>query len=118
MNDERRRGPLAALVAFGLLAMTVSEIVEGEELAECATTPTTVNVVMYESRGALSAAYRKITGERPFNLSGFATMNTRTGVKTLHVRVIKDRRDTARLATLGHELMHALCGDWHPDTPE
>lgn len=87
------------------------------EFSACMAKPATITVVMYNNRGSLTRQYKRLSGERVFNLRGFTTLNNRTGIYTLHVLMIDSPRSPA-LETLGHELTHALCGDWHPDVPE
>lgn len=49
-------------------------------------------------------------------VEGFAIYNTVTGLHTLFILKIRGQTDSRRIETLGHELMHSFCGDWHPRT--
>lgn len=84
-----------------------------DALVECSTEVQTVNVTMYTSENQMRAMYAKLGARWPSKgLRGFATYNTRTKVHTLHVLRISGT-NSKHLKTLGHELLHALCGDWH-----
>ena len=77
-----------------------------------------VHVVTYENEGALLAAFKKINPDteltREDKMQGFATYRPRIQLHTLHVLKIRGQNDHDRIETLGHELMHSFCGDWHP----
>ena len=47
--------------------------------------------------------------------NGFATKvrTTEREYYVLHVPVVRHERDKRRIETLGHELLHAICGAWH-----
>lgn len=47
-------------------------------------------------------------------VEGFAIYNKSTGLHTLFILKIRGQNDSRRIETLGHELMHSFCGDWHP----
>lgn len=47
-------------------------------------------------------------------VEGFAIHNKTTGLHTLFILEIRGQADSRRIETLGHELMHSFCGDWHP----
>ena len=47
-------------------------------------------------------------------VEGFAIYNKTTGLHTLFILEIRGQSDSRRIETLGHELMHSFCGDWHP----
>lgn len=47
-------------------------------------------------------------------LLGFATKVTGTNRHALYVTEPRGQRDRAGIETWGHELMHAICGAWHP----
>ncbi len=83
-------------------------------------TPITLTVVEYDSEKEIVAQweyYKKIKMPEGAKLEGFETINTRTGLHTLHVLKIRGQKDTRRIETLGHELMHSFCGAWHPSYP-
>lgn len=77
-----------------------------------------VHVVTYENEGALLKAWKEINPDteltREDRLQGFATYKPRLQLHTLHVLRIRGQNDSMRIETLGHELMHSYCGDWHP----
>jgi hypothetical protein len=88
---------------------------------ECTwSTPTTLTVVEYDSTKELATQWEFYKQQKlPDNaqLEGFATYNTRTQIHTLHILKIRGQKDSRRIETLGHELMHSFCGDWHPPYP-
>ena len=49
-------------------------------------------------------------------VEGFAIHNKTTGLHTLFILKIRGQNDSRRIETLGHELLHSFCGDWHPRT--
>jgi hypothetical protein len=49
-------------------------------------------------------------------VEGFAIYNKTTKIHTLFILKIRGQKDSRRIETLGHELMHSFCGDWHPRT--
>ena len=51
---------------------------------------------------------------REDKMQGFATYRPRLQLHTLHVLKIRGQNDHDRIETIGHELMHSYCGDWHP----
>jgi len=82
--------------------------------------PIVVRIVTYASQAALAAKYRALVpaarrielSRREALVSGFAT---REGdVHTLHVLAGDWEGHRRQLAVLGHELLHAFCGRWHP----
>lgn len=77
-----------------------------------------VHVVTYENESALLKAWKEINPDteltREDRLQGFATYKPRIQLHTLHVLRIRGQNDSMRIETLGHELMHSYCGDWHP----
>lgn len=77
-----------------------------------------VHVVTYENEGALLKAFKEINPDteltREDRLQGFATYQPRIQLHTLHVLRIRGQNDSMRIETLGHELMHSYCQDWHP----
>lgn len=77
-----------------------------------------VHVVTYDNKGALLKAFKEINPDteltREDNLTGFATYRPRIQLHTLHVLTIRGQNDQDRIETIGHELMHSVCGDWHP----
>jgi hypothetical protein len=93
----------------------------GAEPEACAfDEPIAVRIVTYPSRAALAHRYRtlvsagqrmKLMRREPL-LHGFATLEG--DVHTLHVLEADWERRDSNLAVLGHELLHAFCGAWHP----
>jgi|SRR5210317_396809 len=79
-----------------------------------------VHVVTYENENALLKAFKEINPEtkvtRENEMQGFATYQPRIQLHTLHVLKIRGQNDKYRIETLGHELMHSYCVDWHPRT--
>lgn len=77
-----------------------------------------VNVISYDSKSALLNAFKEINPDtdltREDGMTGFATYRPRIKLHTLHVLQIRGQNDHDRIETIGHELMHSLCGDWHP----
>ena len=77
-----------------------------------------VHVIEYETESELLAAFKKINPDteltRDDNMLGFATYRPRAQLHTLHVLKIRGQNDSNRIETIGHELMHSFCGDWHP----
>ena len=77
----------------------------------------TVGFAVYTSESDLRSAYEFLSKARLLETSyvkGFATMNTRTGKHTLHFQEPRGQNDHDRIETIGHELMHPVCGPWHP----
>jgi hypothetical protein len=77
-----------------------------------------VHVVTYENESALLKAFKEINPEteltRENRMQGFATYRPRIQLHTLHVLKIRGQNDHDRIETLGHELIHSFCGEWHP----
>ena len=51
--------------------------------------------------------------ERRDALLGFATQVKGTNRHSIYVEMPKGQNDSNTIETWGHELMHAICGDWH-----
>lgn len=81
------------------LKVDVNECLQGE--------PVMVQVAVYPGS-------RKVKHPTLGDLGGFATYNTRTKVHTLHIPQITHITDKD-IKTLGHELIHAFCLDWHDE---
>lgn len=97
-----------------LLLSTVAYAGDDDRLVQCAAEPEMVAVKFYPSRKALVKAYRAIVKQADAPaVEGFTTYSNKTGINTLHVLVISKQSDRGRLRTLGHELLHAVCNDWH-----
>jgi len=95
---------------------------EGPPLtSECNySTPITLTVIEYETERELASQweyYKQMKLPDGGRIEGFATYNTRTQLHTLHVLKIRGQKDSRRIETIGHELMHSFCGDWHPPVP-
>lgn len=115
------------LIAFGIVMFMVyfmsgCEQPKGPPLeTECNySIPITLTVVEYEYPKELAAQWEFYSKQKlPDNagIEGFATHNTRTDIHTLHILKIRGQKDSRRIETLGHELLHSFCGDWHPPYP-
>ena len=77
-----------------------------------------VNIVAYNTEGELRRYWESVNPGQELpkdaTVKGLATYNTRTKVHTLHVMAIRGQNDHDRIETIGHELMHSFCGEWHP----
>lgn len=82
--------------------------------------PIALNVVVYSTEGELRRYWELVNPGQNLpqgaEVKGLATYNTRTKIHTLHLMPIRGQNDHDRIETLGHELMHSFCGDWHPRT--
>lgn len=110
------------LVAMFLLVMGGCEKVTGPPLeTECKyDTPISLMVIEYDTQPQINAAWEFYTRDKlpkASNIGGFATYNRAVQIHTLHVLKIRGQKDSHRIETLGHELMHSFCGDWHPRHP-
>lgn len=80
--------------------------------------PVALNVVVYPTEDALRKYWNSLHPGQELpagaTVKGLATYNTRTKIHTLHVMPIRGQNDHDRIETLGHEMMHSFCGDWHP----
>lgn len=130
MEIDYRKLMLSAIIILVFVAiLMVSSALTGCEQkqvgppleTECDySTPITLTVVEYDDERELVAQweyFKKMKLPANSKLEGFETINTRTGLHTLHVLKIRGQRDTRRIETLGHELMHSFCGKWHPPYP-
>lgn len=106
-----------AWVTLAALGLASSSALAGN-LTECGAEVRTITVKMYSTPLAIRQAYQELTHIRPQGLKGFATYNNRTEVHTLHVLLIAGIKSGRQIQTLGHELLHALCGDWHPEVQD
>jgi hypothetical protein len=112
----------AMTAAFGLFMLNGCEPKQsyGPPLAsECKfEQPLAVNVVVYNTEGELRRYWETLHPGQDLpqgaEVKGLATYNTRTKVHTLHLMPIRGQNDHDRIETIGHELMHSFCGDWHP----
>lgn len=114
-----------AVLAFGLLASCSPEAGRGVKgTIDRVGEPITVTVTLYENRADLNRAYIRLTGEREYRgeLWGFARWNEWKGTEpegseytcSIHSFAPRNRDDNAVL-TLGHELLHCLYGEYHPE---
>lgn len=80
--------------------------------------PISLNVVELEEREMRQKWEYYNRQKLPDNakVEGFAIYNKVTGLHTLFILKIRGQTDSRRIETLGHELMHSFCGDWHPRT--
>ena len=82
-------------------------------------TPISLMVIEYDTQAELDAKweyYNRTQLPDSAHAEGFATYNLVTQQHVLHVLKIRGQNDSRRIETLGHELMHSFCGDWHPRT--
>jgi hypothetical protein len=79
-------------------------------------TPLSVNVVVLDDKTMREKWEYYNRQELPdgAKVEGFAIYNKVTGLHTLFVLEIRGQGDSRRIETIGHELMHSFCGDWHP----
>jgi hypothetical protein len=101
---------LVIILMLGKPAHAGGELVTDECLAE----PRMVNVKFYRNKQALRAGFERLSGFKSGDATGFTTYNTRTEVFTLHAvrgRIKKSKGHSV----LGHEVLHALCGQWHSE---
>ena len=79
-----------------------------------------VNVIQYDTYRDVLNAFKKINPDTELSddtrMAGFATYKPRIQLHTLHILKIRGQNDHDRIETLGHELMHSYCVDWHPRT--
>ena len=111
-------------VLLWLLLLAGCEPTEGPELlSDCnfkleESAIIAVHVISYDSKSDLLKAFKEINPDteltREDNLSGFATYRPRIQLHTLHILTIRGQNDHDRIETIGHELMHSFCQDWHP----
>lgn len=111
-------------VFFWLLFLAGCEPTGGPELLnDCDTKLTnseiiSVHVIQYDTTSDLLKRFKEINPDteltRDDRMTGFATYRPRINLHTLHVLKIRGQNDDDRIETLGHELMHSFCGDWHP----
>ena len=86
-------------------------------LTECTfNTPLTVNIVELNEKEMREKweYYNRTKLPEGAEAEGFAIYNKATGLHTLFVLEIRGQNDSRRIETIGHELMHSFCGDWHP----
>lgn len=106
------------IIALAFFATTAcAERIDVDECAQDGTR--VVQIRFFDSDRALARAYEQKTGRRaPAGLEGFATRERWRGrgwtreVNVLHVKRITSLRDRD-METLGHELLHAFCVDYH-----
>lgn len=106
------------LAVFG--ALTGCEPRQGPPLeTECRfSNPISVNVVELDERQMREKweYYNRQKLPEGAIVKGFAIHNKATGLHTLFILKIRGQNDHDRIETIGHELMHSFCGDWHPRT--
>lgn len=107
------------ILFFLVLALSGCEKASGPPLqTECTfETPLTVSVIEYATESELAQKweyYNRTKLPEGAEAKGFATYNLVTKTHTLHVMKIRGQNDADRIQTIGHELMHSFCGDWHP----
>lgn len=81
---------------------------------DCLSTPQLVSVKLYDTAGEVRAAFQQLSGKTDPYVEGFTTYNTRTQVYTLHAKRGVIRKASGH-GTLGHEVLHAVCGRWHTE---
>jgi len=108
---------LVALFVILLLsgcASSPSSAPRNAKFGDCIETTITVTVVPYDWERALNRAYKRVSGnEKTVDVEGFATAKRDLSEHRLHVMRPNMRESSPELNALGHELMHAVCGDWH-----
>lgn len=109
-----------AVITLSLFLASCEQPVGPPLETECKySTPVSVYVVEYDTQSAIDDKweyYNRTDLPEGAHAKGFATYNLVTQVHTLHVLKIRGQNDHDRIETLGHELMHSFCGDWHPRT--
>ena len=110
------------IVAVFLLMIGGCEKISGPPLAtECKFT-TPVSVMVYEfdqpEMDTKWEYYNKSKLPPQVHPKGFATYNLLTRQHVLYILKIRGQNDHDRIETIGHELMHSFCGDWHPPVLE
>jgi hypothetical protein len=108
------------IVAVFLLMLGGCEKMSGPNLeTECRFT-TPISVMVYElDQSEMDSKweyYNKIKLPPNVHPKGFSTYNLVTQQNALFVLKIRGQNDHDRIETIGHELMHSFCGDWHPKT--
>lgn len=80
--------------------------------------PISINIAVYDSESAIRRYWESVNPGQTLppgaEVKGLATYNTRTKVHTIHLMPIRGQNDHDRVETLGHEILHSYCGDWHP----
>lgn len=86
-------------------------------LSECNySEPILLKVVEYDNESDLKAYYEKFLPDmrkEDYKILGFATHSLKSNIHTLHVMKVRGQTDHERIETLGHELMHSFCNEWH-----
>lgn len=77
---------------------------------ECLTKPMSFVITLYATRHAVTLAYHSMGGKVP-HVNAFHYM--KDGVSQIHMMRIRHQFDKPRMETLGHEVLHGLCGNWH-----
>ena len=108
---------IVAAVIFTLLVMGCEQ--PGPPmLSECKWDQTySVTFAIYPNETDLRSAYEALSKAKILDRSyvkGFATLNHRSGLHTLHFLAPRGQNDHDRIETIGHELLHPVCGAWHP----
>jgi len=112
---------IIVLVAIVLLLLGCEKASGPPLLTECKfDTPISVMVVELEPLAMAEKweYYNRAKLPDGAEVKGFAIYNMVTQVHTLYILKIRGQKDSYRIETLGHELMHSFCGDWHPRTIE
>ena len=104
----------ALILAFPLVACS-GDAYGPPLLSSCEAKTITLTVILYPSIDAVTRARRKLDSDAA-PVEGF------TGRKTsdpnhyvLFVTPPRGRFDDRRFYVWGHELGHAICGQWHPE---
>jgi hypothetical protein len=107
-----------ALFIFALVLTGCEPKPQGPPLlTECKfETPLNVNIIVLDDKAMREKweYYNRTKLPEGAEVKGFAIHNKATGLHTLFVLEIRGQADHDRIETIGHELMHSFCGDWHP----
>ena len=107
--------PWLALIPLVLIPVACEQ--KGPPLtSECRPGTITLTVTILADRAAVKAAGEGfgIDMERGDRLYGFATQVVGTDRHTIYVTPPAGQQDHITIEYWGHELMHAICGSWHP----
>ena len=111
-----RRFTVVVLVAvFVILSLSGCASMKDKKFGDCIETTITVTIVPYDSVRELHQAYKRASGYwmTKGKLRGFSRAKRDLSEHWLHVMRPNMYESSRELDVLGHELMHAVCGDWH-----
>jgi tryptophan synthase alpha subunit len=84
----------------------------------CPSDKTVVMVIRLRDREYIKDAYTEIGGIVPLNKELHAfwfETSELPGVAQIYLPPPRGQEDEETMRTWGHEMMHAVCGDWHED---